>query len=165
MAKSPLKRSNARHSSANGAAHRIVDDVLALAATLARSRKDYGADKLQMLAQSTRDFASSLADMPNLRVQMATAADSLEGLSDYVMHTEVEQMVHDAGTFARRHPLATLGITVASGIVASRYFMQRPAGRKAASPRRASRRKTVKVTRKPASRSRTGTNGHARTNA
>ena len=131
MAKAKKSRTSSNYRTANAAfdgSRRIFDDVLALAGTLARGRKDLGADKLHSLAALTRDYAASMTDLPNLRVQVASAADSLEGVADYVMHTEIEQMVGDAGTFARRHPLATLAVTVAAGMAASRLMYRQPAG-------------------------------------
>jgi hypothetical protein len=124
------------------ASRRIFDDVLALAGTLARGRKDLGADKLHSLASLTRDYAASMTDLPNLRVQVASAADSLEGVADYVMHTDIEQMVGDAGTFARRHPLATLAVTVAAGMAASRLMQRQPGKITAASRRKTGRQRT-----------------------
>lgn len=130
MAKAERKRSNGRHKGTNRAqngSHRIFDDVLALAGTLVRGRKDFGADKLHSLAGSTRDYAASMTELPNLRGHVASAAESLEGLAEYVTDTEIDQMIEDAGTFARRHPIATLAASVAAGIAASRYIWPGPA--------------------------------------
>src|SRR5436190_15783417 len=142
MAKVKKSRTNGNYRNASAAldgSRRIFDDVLALAGTLARGRKDLGADNLHSLAALTREYAASMTDLPNLRVQVASAAGSLEGVADYVMHTEIEQMVGDAGTFARRRPLATLAVTVAAGMAASRLMYRHPvaaASRRKASPRR-----------------------------
>ncbi len=105
--------------------YRIFDDVLALASTMARSRKDFGAEKLQSLAAATRDYAASMTDMPNLKSHVVSASDTIEEVAEYVMHTDIDHMVHDAGIFARRHPLATLGLTIGAGIAASRIFRPR----------------------------------------
>lgn len=145
MAKAKKSRTNGSYGNASAAlngSRRIFDDVLALAGTLARGRKDLGADKLHSLAALTRDYAASMTDLPNLRVQVASAADSLEGVADYVMHTEIEQMVGDAGTFARRHPLATLAVTVAAGMAASRLMYRQPVKMTAASSRKSRPRRT-----------------------
>jgi hypothetical protein len=163
MAKATKTR---RNKGANGS-HRLFDDVLALAGTLARGRKDFGAEKLNSLASSTRDFAASMSDLPNLKIHVATAADSLESLSDYVMHTEIEQMMGDAGTFARRHPFATFAATVAAGVAVSRFMWQqptlaktRPSGRGASASRRA-----APGARKQVPQARRGTNGKAHPHA
>ena len=167
MAKATKARRHKSANSSHNGSHRIFDDVLALAGTLARGRKDFGAEKLNSLASSTRDFAASMTDLPNLRVHVATAADSLESLSDYVMHTEIEQMVGDAGTFARRHPFATFAATVAAGVAVSRFMWQQPTFSKSQSNRRsasASRRATPGA-RKQVPKARSGTNGQGQAHA
>jgi ElaB/YqjD/DUF883 family membrane-anchored ribosome-binding protein len=165
MAKTRKARTSGTYSAANAAydgSRRIFDDVLALAGTLARGRKDLGADKLHSLASLTRDYAASMTDLPNLRVQVASAADSLEGVADYVMHTEIEQMVGDAGTFARRHPMATLAVTVAAGLAASRLLHRQPAKTAAKSGRKArSRRPSASSVSKRSAQTRRAANGHA----
>ncbi len=165
MAKAKRTRTTANYRNASAAldgSRRIFDDVLALAGTLARGRKDMGADKLHSLASLTREYAASMTDLPNLRVQVASAADSLEGVADYVMHTEIEQMVGDAGTFARRHPLATLAVTVAAGMAASRLMYRQPVKMTAASSRKSSPRRTsTSGARKRTAQARRDTNGHA----
>jgi hypothetical protein len=165
MAKAKKSRTNgnSKYASAglNGS-RRILDDVLALAGTLVRSQKDMGADKLNSLASLTREYAASMTDLPNLRVQVASAADSLEGVADYVMHTEIEQMVGDAGTFARRHPLATLAVTVAAGMAASRLMYRQPVNSRASAARKASpRRASSSGAGKRSARARRTANGHA----
>ena len=85
MAKTRKARTSGTYKAANAAfdgSRRIFDDVLSLAGTLARGRKDLGADKLHSLASLTRDYAASMTDLPNLRVQAASAADGLEGVAD-----------------------------------------------------------------------------------
>ncbi|MDP1585670.1 MAG: hypothetical protein Q8M18_19800 [Bradyrhizobium sp.] len=165
MAKAKKSRTSGNYRNASAAldgSRRIFDDVLALAGTLARGRKDLGADKLHSLAALTREYAASMTDLPNLRVQVASAADSLEGVADYVMHTEIEQMVGDAGTFARRHPLATLAVTVAAGMAASRLMYRQPVKMAAASSRKSRpRRASTSGARKRTAQARRNTNGHA----
>ena len=170
MTKATKAHRNGRYKNSNGShngSRRIFDDVLALAGTLARGRKDLGADKLQSLASSTRDFAASMADLPNLRVHVATAADSLESLSDYVMHTEIEQMVGDAGTFARRHPFATFAATIAAGVAVSRFMWQQPTFAKSRSNRRSAgaSRSAAPKARKQVPKARRGTNGQGQAHA
>ena len=133
---------------------------MSLASSLLRNRKDSGAEKLHTLAEATRAYAASMTDLPNLREHVASASESIEGLSDYVMHTDVEHMVTDAGAFARRYPFATLGVTIAAGVVASRILLP-------ARPARTSTAKssTVRKPKKQATRSRRGTNGHVQPHA
>ena len=165
MAKAKKSRTNGYYRNASAGlngSRRILDDVLALAGTLVRSQKDMGADKLNSLASLTREYAASMTDLPNLRVQVASAADSLEGVADYVMHTEIEQMVGDAGTFARRHPLATLAMTVAAGMAASRLMYRQPVTSRASAGRKASsKRSSASGTGKRSAQARRTANGHA----
>ena len=147
----------------NKGSHRLFDDILALAATLARGRQEFGAERLMTLAASTRDFAASLSDMPNLRAQAASAAESLDGLAEYVMHTDIEQMVKDAGAFARRHPLATLAITAAAGLAASR--MMRPVASRTARNAVPKRKRAAPRTKPTAAQSRRRANGQAHASA
>lgn len=169
MAKSTKTGSNGHRKSANGTqngSRRVFDDVLALAGTLARGRKDFGADKLHSLAESTREFAASMSDLPNLRIHVASAADSLEGVAEYVMHTDIEQMVGDAGTFARRHPLATLTVTVVAGMAASRFMRRQSANTKAGSSRSTGqRRNTASGSRKRVTQQRRSTDDKANAHA
>ncbi len=161
MATSKRKAGATSSKSTQGVSYRIFDDILALASTMARSRKDFGAEKLQSLATATRDYAASLTDMPSMRAHVVSASDSIEGLAGYVMHTDIDHMVHDAGIFARRHPLATLGLTVGAGIAVSQLF--RPARATAvAKPKvRTAKRKTAKSN----PRNRNGANGTVHANA
>lgn len=126
MAKSGRTRGNngyRRKSNGSGnRSHRIFDDVLAMAGTLAEHRKDYGADKIYTFAEATRDYATSMGELPYLRTYLTSAAESLEGISDYVMETDVEAMLDDAANFARRNPVATFAATVAIGLAASRLI-------------------------------------------
>ena len=170
MTKATKAHRNGRYKNSNGShngSRRIFDDVLALAGTLARGRKDLGADKLQSLASSTRDFAASMADLPNLKVHVASAADSLESLSDYVMHTEIEQMVGDAGTLARRHPFATFAATIAAGVAVSRFMWQQPTFGKSRPNRgnAGASRRTAPNARKQVPKARRGTNGQGQAHA
>ena len=156
--KTGTTRQRAGGAGQSNGSRRLFDDILALAGTLARGRQDYGADKLMALAASTRDFAASLTDMPSLRFQAASAAESIEGLAEYVMHTDIEQMAKDAGTFARRHPAATLAMAAAAGMAASR-FMKTPPHTAAPTKSTASR------VRRPVAQSRRRANGQAHASA
>lgn len=119
-AKSAGRRAGTNGSS-NGS-YRLFEDVLSLAGSFAGSRKDYGAEKLGVIAESAREFAASLSDMPNLQQQADSIAGSIEDLAEYVMNTDIEQIAEDAANFARRHPMATIAATVVVGMAASRWL-------------------------------------------
>jgi hypothetical protein len=165
MTTSAKTRSNGRHKKAAGkqnGSHHVFDDILALAGTFARSQKEQGIDKLHSFAGSTRDFATSMTDVPNLRVQMASAGESLEDLAEYVLHTDIQHMLKDAETFARRHPIAALTMTVVAGMAVARFLRPRAvATAQPVSKRAGSRRKTVSRSRKQVAQPRSTANGKA----
>jgi hypothetical protein len=165
MTTSAKTHSNRRHKSTNGkqnGSHHVFDDILALAGTFARSHKEQGIDKLHSFAGSTRDFATSMTDVPNLKVQMVSAGESLEDLAEYVLHTDIQHMLKDAETFARRHPIAALTMTVVAGMAVSRFLRPRAVAMpKIVAKRAGSRRKTVSRSRKQVAQPRRTANGKA----
>jgi hypothetical protein len=157
MAKNPRTKSKTARENST---YRILDDVLALAGTLLRSRREYGAGKLHSLAEATRGYAVSMTDLPQLRAHVAQASESIEGFADYVMHTDIDHMVQDAAVFARRQPIATLGVAIAAGMVATRLMRTSGASVKSATKPRTARKSARKQT--PPKRK---TNGSAQAHA
>ena len=122
------KSSKARRRKTNGngsRSHSIVDDILAMAGSLAGSRKDYAAAKLETLAESVREFATAVPEIPNLEAYASAAANTLEGLADYVNESDLETMVDDARDFARNHPMITLAGGIAAGLVVAQMMQSR----------------------------------------
>jgi hypothetical protein len=97
-------------------ANRLFDDAMSLASTLADSRKRASADKIVELASATREFGASLDDFPQLRHYSDQAADSLDDLADYIVRTDIPDMLDDFAGFAKRQPVATLTLGVAAGL-------------------------------------------------
>ena len=110
-------------SSAENSTSRIVSDVMSLAESLFRNRKDYGAEKLQQMADATRGYAESMKDLPKISEQIDYVSTAMEDFADYVVHTDLENMVSDAGHFARRQPVIAVGIAAGLGIIATRMLM------------------------------------------
>ena len=102
---------------------RIFEDVVGLAETLLRSRKEYGAEKLHAVAEATREYAASIPNLPTISEQVNLASETMQEFAEYIVHSDVEQMIEDAGSFARRRPLTTLCVTMAAGLAATRMFM------------------------------------------
>lgn len=143
MTTSSRTRSSKRNgrSNGNGRSYRIFDDVLAMAGSLANSRKNFAAAKLELLAQSARDFTGAMPDIPNVKVYARVAVESLDGLADYVMDSDLETMAGDAREFARAHPMATLAASIAGGMIITQMMQMRtspssPATRPALGARR-----------------------------
>lgn len=150
--------------SSTGLSHRIYEDVLSIGGTLLRSQKDFGAEKIQALAEATRNFGKSMTDLPNLRDHVTTASDGIEDLSNYVMNTDVDQMVQDAVVFARRHPASVLTTAVGAGLILT-FLMrpkQAPMGARGVSKSRA---KKAGKTRIPPVKSKRAMNGSSHANA
>lgn len=124
MAKS--SRAGQRKRGGGGARrHSLIDDLLSMAGSLAGSRKDFAAAKLETLAESVREFAAAIPEIPNLESYANAAAGSLEGLADYVNESDFDTMVDDARDFAREHPVVTLAGTIAAGLVVAQMMHSR----------------------------------------
>lgn len=98
----------------------LMDNALAMAASLAAGRKQALAAKLHEAASATRDFGDSLDELPNIRGYIEEAADAIEGFGAYVEDAELGDMVDDAESFARRRPIITFGFMLLAGVAVSR---------------------------------------------
>ena len=126
MAKSSNAKTRRRNGRGNGGqSYRLFDDMLAMAGSLANSRKEYAANKLETFADSVREVSSSMAGIPNLRAYASAAAESLEGLAGYVSDSDLETMVADAREFTRRHPMTTLAGSIAAGVIITQMMQSR----------------------------------------
>jgi hypothetical protein len=114
--------------SRNSAAGRIFDAFLVLSGGLAQERMAAGAEKIQELAEATRDLGWSMPDIPEAKNYVAFAADNLEALATYVSETDFAGMVEDASVFARRHPVAVMCAGVAVGLVATQLLRTNAGG-------------------------------------
>jgi len=140
MATAPEARSRSRSrgdSSREGPA--ILDDLIAMAGSLANSRKEYAAAQLESLADSVRQFSDAMPAIPTMRAYATTAADSLEELAGYVVGSDLAELVADAREFTRRHPLATFGGSIAAGILISQIVQSRAQSLRGSLTTRASR--------------------------
>ena len=158
MAKS-TKKTYAR--SAREGSYRIFDDVMDVAVALLRSRKELGVVKLQSLAAATKDYATSMTDLPTLQQQALAASQGMENFAEYVLHTDVHHMLDDATVLARRRPLLTLGVAAAAGLAATRMLIGTRT-QPIAKPVKRAARKASKVKIAAARR---GSNGTAHANA
>jgi hypothetical protein len=103
----------------------FLDDLLSMAGSLASSRKEYAAAQLESLADSVRQFSEAMPAIPTMKAYADTAADSLEELANYVVESDLSDMVSDAREFTRRHPLATFGGSIAAGLVITQIVQSR----------------------------------------
>ena len=103
----------------------FFDDLLAMAGSLANSRKEYAAAQLESLADSVRQFSDAMPSIPTMKAYADTAADSLDELANYVVESDLVDMVADAREFTKRHPLATFGGSIAAGLVITQIVQSR----------------------------------------
>jgi hypothetical protein len=103
----------------------FLDDLLSMAGSLASSRKEYAAAQLESLANSVRQFSEAMPQIPTMKAYADTAAESLEELANYVVESDLSEMVSDAREFTRRHPLATFGGSIAAGLVITQIVQSR----------------------------------------
>ncbi len=103
----------------------FFDDLLAMAGSLANSRKEYASTQLENLADSLRQFGESLPSLPTMKGYAEAAAGGLEDLAGYVVDSDLPDMVSDAREMARRHPLATFGGSILAGLVITQLVQAR----------------------------------------
>lgn len=103
----------------------FADDLLAMAGSLASSRKDYASAQLETLAESFRLFGDGLPAMPTVKAYAESAADGLDELASYVLDSELPDILSDAREFARRYPLATFGCSVVAGLLLTQLVQAR----------------------------------------
>ncbi len=139
---SPLRARSRSKSESGREGPAFLDDLLSMAGSLAGSRKEYAAAQLESLADSVRQFSEAMPDIPTVKAYAETAADSLDELADYVVESELSDMMADAREFTRRHPLATFGGSIAAGLVITQLVQSRAQSmRSAMRPRGSSTRR------------------------
>lgn len=124
----------------------FIDDLLAMAGSLASSRKDYASAQLESLADSLRQFGHALPALPTMRGYAEGAAASLEDLADYVLDSDLPEIVADARDVARRHPLATFGGSVLAGVVLTQLLHARAGAMRSPAQGRSSSRRRPRAT-------------------
>lgn len=115
--------SSKRKPKKNQKSHHIFDDVLGFAETLLQSRKSDGAVKLHEIAEATRGYAASMLGIPIISEQVDVASGSIDDFANYIDDNDTEQMIEDAGTFARSRPIATFLVALAAGLAATRLLV------------------------------------------
>lgn len=126
-----------------GASHGIIDDVLAMAGSLASSRKEALAAKFETVAESLRTYSEVVPGIPRLGEYASAAANSLEDLSSYVQESDLPTMLGDAREFSRRHPVATLAGSITAGVILTQLMQSRTT----IQPVKTSRRRDVRQSR------------------
>lgn len=125
MAVAPKRASKRGRNAQRRPAPGFMDDVLAMAGSLADSRNDHAAAQLETLAASLRQFGESVPSLPFIGSYAGAAAEGLDDLSGYVQDNDLAGMIADARELARRYPLAAFGSSVVAGLVITQFLQAR----------------------------------------
>jgi hypothetical protein len=154
-----------RQKGSRGHAHPFVNDVLGIAGALLRNTQEGGAERISSMAAAARNIAAELSDVPYARTYVATTADKVDMLADYVADNSLEQMIEDGTSLAKRYPVSTLAFAIAAGYGLTRLLASQNLGNHGRTGRRASKASA----KSPRSRSAKSANGsdksHASANA
>ena len=101
---------------------RMIDDVLALAGTLFRSKKDWVADKVSNLSTATHAYAEALNEVPGGGSYASSTAEAFDDFAEYINDSDLNDLVRDGSVFAKRHPFQTLAGAVVAGIIATQIY-------------------------------------------
>jgi hypothetical protein len=86
-------------------------------------RKSSGAEYVGSLADTMRRAAREFdTDLPLAGTYIRKAASQIEGVSDHIRNGNLNDVVRNAQSFARRQPTAFLGLAVLSGFGAVRFL-------------------------------------------
>ena len=86
-------------------------------------RKASGAEYVGSLADTMRRAAREFdTDLPIAGTYIRKAASQVEGVSDQIRHGNLNDLVKNAQSFARRQPSAFLGLAVLAGFGAVRFL-------------------------------------------
>ena len=86
-------------------------------------RKSSGAEYVGSLADTMRRAAREFdTDLPIAGTYIRKAASQIEGVSDHIRNGNLNDVVRNAQSFARRQPTAFLGLAVLAGFGAVRFL-------------------------------------------
>jgi len=108
----------------------LVDQAQQVAAVQANSQMTKAASLLDGVAQSLYETSTNMRDQqPQIASVADQAASRVEGFSSYLRDHDMNDVVRDAESYARREPLVFIGAAFAVGFIAARFL-------KASSPNR-----------------------------
>lgn len=117
-------------SKAEETASTLVDQAQQVASVQANSQMTKAASLLDGVAASLYETSTNMRDQqPQIASVADQAASRVEGFSSYLRDHDMNDVVRDAESYARREPLVFLGAAFAVGFIAARFL-------KASSPNR-----------------------------
>ena len=98
-------------------------------------QKAAGADFISGVAGAIRRAANEFSEVPQATQYIRFAADQIDTVSDAFRRRDLNQLVADVQTFARKQPTAFLGATVLAGFAIVRFLKTSTAGASAGDAR------------------------------
>jgi uncharacterized protein YjbJ (UPF0337 family) len=117
---------------AQQAVGQVADQARQQVSSRLASQKDRAAESLTSVAQALRQTGQQLREQDQQAVTgyIDSLASRVEGVSSYLEHNDLGQLVDDVERFARRQPALFLGGAFALGLLGARFFKSsRPATR------------------------------------
>jgi ElaB/YqjD/DUF883 family membrane-anchored ribosome-binding protein len=101
----------------------LVDQAQQVASAQANSQMTRAASLLDGVAQSLYETRTSMREQqPQIASVADQAASRVEGFSSYLRDHDMNDVVRDAESYARREPLIFLGAAFAVGFIAARFL-------------------------------------------
>ena len=101
----------------------LVDQAQQVASAQANSQMTRAASLLDGVAQSLYETSTSMREQqPQIASVADQAASRVEGFSSYLRDHDMNDVVRDAESYARREPLIFLGAAFAVGFIAARFL-------------------------------------------
>ena len=104
-------------------AQTIVSQAQDVASTQANTQMTRAASLLDGVAQSIRQTGDSIrTDQPQIASLADQTVNRVEGISSYLRDHDLNDVVRDAESYAKREPLIFLGAAFAAGFIAARIL-------------------------------------------
>ena len=101
----------------------LVDQASQVASTQANNQMTRAASMLDGVAQSLYETSTNIREQqPQIASVADQAASRVEGFSSYLRDHDMNDVVRDAESYARREPLVFLGAAFAVGFIAARFL-------------------------------------------
>ena len=102
---------------------RIAETAKERVSQTVTQKKDQAAEKVDSVAGALRDVGQKLqAEQMGFGRYAENVAQQADRLSQYLRSHDLESVVRDAQTFARRHPEVFLGGAFVAGMIATRFL-------------------------------------------
>ena len=108
-------------SQAKTAGENLAQDAASAAATRADAAKSSAADEVSSVASALRTAAEEMRSGSPQERTFGQIAEGLADASDAMRNKDLNEMVQDVSTFARKNPLVFLGGAALVGFVAARF--------------------------------------------